>query len=204
MKINIVGFHGLYSQGDPMTDLIKRLVRYGREVLGYDIVWAQHDYPKLNVIMGSFPWSRDIVRDFMLKCLAIERSDYPDRETIVLCHSNATWGGSRAVGKYYNYPLEKFRDKRPIKIDKLLLFGCTIKRDYDWGRYPDIDVVNFVGTKDRVVWLSKMFRMGWSGRKGFKPDASNLTQIYNPWRHSDAFLPENFDVIKEQVFSDVS
>lgn len=165
---------------------------------GIDVVTSQHDYPKLNATMGFRRWARDIVRDYILKCLALECCKYPDRKLIVICHSNATWGISRAVGKYYKH---YYWDKDKISIHRIVLFGSTIKRNWDWGKYKSIEsVVNFVGTRDRVVWLSKLFKMGWSGRKGFKINAPNLTQVYNPWKHSDFVLEKNLDVIKEEVF----
>lgn len=198
-KIHIVSFHGLYSQGDNLETLVERLRVHG-EVLGYDITTSQHDYPKLNATMGYFKWSRDIVRDYILKCLALEYQKHSDRYLIVICHSNATWGISRAIGKY-NEDVEFTCDR--TDVSKIILFGSTIKRNYNWGRYPEIDVVNFVGTKDKVVWFSKLFKMGWSGRKGFKIAANNLTQIWSAWRHSDFVLPKNFELIKQHVFKGV-
>ncbi len=185
MKIKIISFHGLYSQGDNIDNvangLATELFRHGHEVRV-----VQHDYPKLNATMGWFQWSRDIVRDYMLKCLQLEYAESPNEYTIVLTHSNATWGISRVVGKYYN----SSELLKPIHVDKLVLFGSTVKRKFNWGRYP-LDVINFVGTKDRVVWFSRLYKMGWSGRKGFKILSRNLRQIFRPWRHSDYALPEN-------------
>lgn len=196
MKLNLVSFHGLYSQGDNLEILVNGLEAEA-EKKGIDVVTSQHDYPKLNATMGFRRWSRDIVRDYILKCLSLEFHKYPDRQLYVFCHSNATWGISRAIGKYYN---KDYWDRDKIQIEKLFLFGSTIKRNFDWGRYPTIDVVNFVGTRDRVVWFSKFYKMGWSGRKGFKVKACNLTEVVNPWKHSDFALPENFDFIKSEVF----
>lgn len=198
MKYSFVSFHGLDSQGDNLEILVNGLEAEA-ELRGLDIVTSQHDYPRLNVVMGISPWARDIVRDYILKCLALEYRKYPDRKLYVFCHSNATWGGSRAVEKYYG---ESLGLCERIRIDKLFLFGSTVKRDFDWSEYP-IDVVNFVGTKDRVVWLSKLYGMGWSGRKGFKNDG-NMTQYFNAWKHSDFVLPKNFDFIKDVVFGGIT
>jgi hypothetical protein len=190
-----VSFHGLYSQGDNLEDLVGRL-KVEAELNDIDVVTSQHDYPKLNATMGFRRWARDIVRDYILKCLSLEFHKYPDRKLYVFCHSNATWGISRAIGKYYNHI---YWDGNRMKIDRLFLFGSTIKRNFDWSRYP-LKITNFIGTKDRVVWFSKFFKMGWSGRKGFKIKAPNLTEIVNSWKHSDFVLPENFEVIKSEVF----
>lgn len=194
MELNLVSFHGLYSQGDNLEILANGLEAEA-ELRGIDVVTSQHDYPKLNVTMGTKKWARDIVRDYILKCLALEYRKYPDRKLYVFCHSNATWGISRAIEKYYGKS-KGLCDR--IRIDKLFLFGSTIRRDFDWGQYP-VYVINFVGTKDKVVWLSKLYGMGWSGRKGFKSKC-NVTQHYNNWKHSDFVLPKNFDLIKDEVF----
>jgi hypothetical protein len=197
-KIKLILFHGLYSKGDNLTDLAGRLKSVAVEE-GHEVIVVEHDYPKLNASMGYFDWSRDIVRDYMLKCLQLEYALDKNIYNIVLTHSNATWGISRVVGKYF------CTGKRinEIKIDRLVLFGSTIKRNYDWGRYPIKRVINFVGTRDRVVWLSKLFKMGWSGRKGFKIKAPNLTQVYKSWRHSDFVLEKNFEVIRQEVFKEI-
>ena len=72
------------------------------EEQGHSVKTVQHDYPKLNASMGYFKWSRDIVRDYMLKCLQLEYMKDPAMYTIVITHSNATWGISRVIGKYYS------------------------------------------------------------------------------------------------------
>ncbi len=198
MRIKIVSFHGLYSQGDNLEKLTLKLARDLREG-GHKVINVQHDYPKLNVSMGYFRWSRDIVRDYLYKCLQLEEATNPGWYTIVIAHSNATWGMSRVIGKYMRSHLRRpIFTESPFKINRLILFGSTIKRNWDWRRYP-LYVINFIGTKDRVVWFSKLFKMGWSGRKGFKIKSENLLQIVNPWRHSDFVLEENYEQVKRVV-----
>lgn len=198
MKLNLVSFHGLLSDGDNLEILVNGLEAEA-ELRDLDVIVSQHDYPRLNITMGMMKWARDIVRDYILKCLALEYRKYPDRELYVFCHSNATWGISRAIEKYYVKSLG-LCDR--MRIDKLFLFGSTIRRDFDWGQYP-LHVINFIGTKDRVVWLSKLYGMGWSGRHGFNDDC-NVVQYYNDWKHSDFVLPENFDLIKDIVFKEIT
>ncbi len=197
MDLNLISFHGLYSQGDRLEILVNGLEAEA-ELKGIDVVTSQHDYPKLNVTMGTRKWARDIVRDYILKCLALEFQKFPEAKIYVFCHSNATWGISRAIEEYYYQ--EGLCER--MRIDRLFLFGSTIKRNFEWAWYP-LQVTNFVGTKDRVVWLSKLYGMGWSGKKGFKGNPSNLTQHYNDWKHSDFVLPENFDFIKDEVFKGI-
>lgn len=198
MKLNLVSFHGLNTQGDRLEILVNGLEAEA-EKRGIDVVTSQHDYPRLTITMGFRRWARDIVRDYILKCLSLEFYKHPDRQLYVFCHSNATWGISRAFEKHYLNEIARKTIDEFFKVDKLFLFGSTIKRDFDWGFYP-VGVTNFVGTKDRVVWWSKLYGMGWSGRKGFKTETPNLTQHYNKWRHSDFVFPENFDFIKDEVF----
>ncbi len=204
MKLNLISFHGLYSQGDNLEILVNGLEAEA-ELRGIDVVTSQHDYPKLNMTMGARRWARDMVMDYMLKCLSLEFYKHPEALIYVLWHSNATWGGSRAIEKYFregHYGVTSLCEH--IRIDRLFLFGSTIRRNFDWSRYKDIDVVNFVGTKDKVVWLSKLYGMGRSGKKGFKRDYPNLTQHYNDWKHSDFVLPKNFDFIKDEVFKEIT
>ncbi len=200
MELNIVSFHGLYSQGNNLEILVNGLEAEAK-MKGVTVVTSQHDYPKLRVTMGMRKWARNIVRDYILKCLALEFYKFPEAELIVICHSNATWGISRAFESYYDTNAGLCEK---IRVDKLILFGSTVKRDFDWGKYPT-DVINFVGTKDRVVWFSKFYGMGTSGRRGFIPEnrINNLTQFFKPWKHSDFVLPKNFDFIKDIILEDV-
>ncbi len=197
MKLNLVSFHGLKSEGDNLEIFVNGLEAEA-EMRGIDVVTSQHDYTKLKVMRGWGQHSRDMVREFMLKCLSLEFYKFPSRLLYVLLHSNATFGGERALTKYY---IDDLGLCEKIHIDKIFLFGSVIPRDFDWNRFPDIKVTNFVGSKDIVSWFAgKFYRMGDSGQKGFSVEAPNLTQYYNKWRHSDFVLPKNFDYIRDIVF----
>ena len=68
--------------------------------------------------------------------------------------------------------------------NNLMLLGCPIKRNYNWNKHPDTDVINFISTNDRVVWLARFYGMGSAGRVAFDYEPSNLHQIIVKWGHS--------------------
>lgn len=199
MQLNFVSFHGLLSQGDNLEILVNAL-EFEAEGRGIDVVTSQHDYPVLGVWQGRKKWARDMVREFILKCLALEYRKFPGAELVLLCHSNATFGIMNALNRYY-YEEPGLYDR--IKIDDIMLFGSVIPRDFDWSRFPDINITNFVGSKDIVSGFSKFYGMGSSGKKGFIPPAPNLNQVWTDWRHSDFIEPLNFELIKNEIFKEI-
>ncbi len=195
-KINLVSFHGLRSQGDNLEILVNRLEHdIEASPVGVDVITSQHDYPRLGIIKGMGGWERDCVREFILKCLSLEFYRDLSREIIVLCHSNATFGLYNALEKYKYSRSECER----LKIDRLLLFGSTIPCDFNWGDYPDIQVINFIGKKDKVVRFGKLYGMGRSGRNGFSISAPNLKQISCEWTHSQFADDASYGVIRPEV-----
>ncbi len=196
MELNFISFHGLKSRGNNLYILVSSLEAEAKN-RGIKVVTSQHDYPVLSIREGRRKWARKIIPEFILKCLALEYRKFPRAKLKVLMHSNATFGGKNALNRYY-YEKAGLYDK--IKIDEILLFGSVIPRDFNWNRFPDIKVTNFVGSKDIVSRFARFYGMGSSGQKGFRVEAPNLTQYYNKWRHSDFVLPKNFDYIKDIVF----
>lgn len=198
MDINIISFHGLYSQGDNLEILVNHL-ESDMEFKGVNVVTSQHDYPVLGVWQGRKEWARKMVSQFILKVLALEFLKFPKAKIYVLCHSNATFGIMNALIEYNKKPCLYDR----IYIDELLLFGCVIPRDFNWNDYSNVNVTNFVGSKDKISGMSKLYGMGSSGKKGFKIDAPNLTQHYTKWKHSDFVLPENYEFISNIILENV-
>ena len=194
MDINLLSYHGLYSQGNNLEILVNHL-ESDLEIKGVDVVTNQTDYPYLRVVSGLMPWSRKVVPLLFLESLAKERLKHPEAKIYGIFHSNATFGIWNALAEY-----TKNRNKYDlIKLDKIILLGCVIPRDADWSIYPDSEVINFVGTKDRVSGLATLFGMSNSGKKGFKINAPNLTQYYTRWKHSDFVLPENYEYIRDRI-----
>lgn len=198
MSINTVllSYHGLYSEGHNLSILTNRL-EFDLETKGYKVAVAQTDYPMLGAISGIKPWNRKVVPLLMLESLAKYRYKYPGARIWVLCHSNGTLGISNALVEYFKHYGKGRYD--PIRIDKLILFGSVVKRNFDWGVYGRIKVLNFVGSKDRVSSLARLWWAGSSGKSGFKIDTPNLTQYYTDWKHSDFVLPENYEYIRERI-----
>jgi hypothetical protein len=107
---------------------------------------------------------------------------YIDARIVVIAHSNGTRATRIAMDMRPHFKPKK---NWPIFwIDNLVLLGCTIKRNYRWHRHAHTQVVNFVSSNDKVVWLARFYGMGSSGRFGFKHMASNIRQIYVRWGHS--------------------
>ena len=197
MQLNFVSHHGLYSLGNNLEILVNGLEDEAYQ-LNIDVVTSQHDYPVLKLWQGRKKWARQIIPEFMLKCLALEYRKFPGADLIALWHSNATFGGMNALNRYY-YDKKGLYDK--IKIKKILLFGSVIPCDFDWSRFPEIEVVNFVGSRDIVSgFAGKFYGMGSSGKKGFTYPAPNLTQHLTDRKHSGFVEPENFDLIKDEIF----
>ena len=53
MELNILSFHGLYSQGNNLEILINAL-EFEAEENGIDVVTSQHDYPVLKIWHGFY------------------------------------------------------------------------------------------------------------------------------------------------------
>lgn len=194
VQINKLSFHGLYSQGHNLTILDNRL-EFDLESKGLQVVVSQTDYPILRGLSGARPFSRKVVPILFLESLAKNRYKFPEAEIWLSCHSNATYGIWNALAEY-NRNRHKY-DK--IRIDRLFLFGSVISRKADWGLYPEIEVHNFVGSRDIVSKMAIFYGMGSSGARGFKIDVNNLTQHYTKWKHSDFVLPENYEFIRDVI-----
>jgi hypothetical protein len=194
MDIIKLSYHGLYSDGDPLSILDAHL-QSDMQFKGMEVVVYQTDYPVLGAISGLRPFSRKVVPLLFLESLAKYRYKFPEAQIWASFHSNATLGIVNALAEY-----KKNRHKYdPIRIDRMFLFGSVIPRKFDWGIYPDIEVHNFVGSKDIVSSFARLWLAGNSGQKGFKIDAPNLKQYYTNWKHSDFVLPENYEYIKDRI-----
>jgi hypothetical protein len=179
-KINIITIHGIESHGDVLEAVaLEAIQALPDDDYSHGIV-TPIDYPKVRALFHHMPFHRKAVEWGVARRLHEIALMYPDFEHVVMCHSNGTRALSRVLetaSKYYN--IKSYKD---FGIKKVLLFGSIISRNYDWSRFPDIEIVNFIGTKDKAVLFSK----GWSGRYGFKkPVPDNLYQIKFKGGHSD-------------------
>lgn len=193
MKTVIVTIHGQESRGLKLKELSNRL----KTDMGGDIAFVNLRYTKLLTVVNTLPWVRTMTAKYIAARLDTIDSDNPEAKIIVIAHSNGTRAMRIAMdNRYntvmYNHALIKYgktlklapKNWPPFKVDGLILLGCPIKRNYDWGRHPNTKVINFVSTNDKVVWLARFYGMGSAGRFGFKKLPENLMQIYVRFGHS--------------------
>ena len=178
-KINIITIHGIESHGDMLeATAFEALKALPDDAYSHGIV-TPIDYPRVRAAFHHFPFHRKAVEWGVARRLHEIALMYPDFDNVVMCHSNGTRALSRVLetaSRYYN--IKSYKD---LGIKKVLLFGSIVSRNYDWSRFLDIDVVNFVGTKDKAVLFSK----GWSGRYGFKDPSLNVKEYKFKGGHSD-------------------
>lgn len=176
-KVVVVTVHGQESKGKNLQELSLRL---SKEPFARDWVFINIRYTRLLTVVNTLPWVRSMTAKYIAARLDTIDSDYPDHKIIVIAHSNGTRATTIAIKKSHNPRLKypKFR------IDKLILLGCAVRRNFDWNKYPFIKVVNFISTNDWVIFWAKLYGMGTAGRKGFKIKAPNLKQITGKWGHS--------------------
>jgi pimeloyl-ACP methyl ester carboxylesterase len=104
-----------------------------------------------------------------------------DKRPCLVAHSFGTW----IVG----YAMLKYPD---IKVDKLILFGCILPRDFDWitlfGRDQVGSVVNECGLKDPWPGWANRFvaRSGTAGTQGFEWFGPAVQNVTYEFEHSDA------------------
>lgn len=164
VKVVVASIHGIMTKG-------KNLHRVMGQIK-HDIPDAHYtevNYGYTNAILNFTPWARNITRDyiaFRLSCLSYK---YRNAKIITIAHSNGTYALGNALDKWYA--------NGGMRVGQIILVGSVIKRKYDWSRFPDIDVVNIVATRDWVSFLSKwIYGMGQSGVSGFKHCYENLTE----------------------------
>lgn len=97
---------------------------------------------------------------------------YPDVTPSVIAHSNGTYVVANALKTYPH-----------IRVDKVILCGSIVRRDFDWKTIFDRKqatlVRNEVGMKD--IWAGNVHRLAWgdtgpSGQRGFAAEHSRLRQ----------------------------
>ena len=179
-KINIITIHGIRSKGDLLeATALKTLEALPDDGYSHGMV-TPIDYPKVYAVMHHIPWVHKVVEWGIARRLHEISLMYPDFDHVVMAHSN----GSRALSRVLETAKSKYhgiRSHKDFLIRKILLFGSIIPRNYDWSRFRDIEIVNFIGTKDKAVLFSK----GWSGRYGFKDASDNVKQYKFSGGHSD-------------------
>jgi hypothetical protein len=186
----IVTIHGQESKGKKMRGLSERLKA---EAFAKNCIFINIRYTKLLTVVNTLPWVRSMTAKYIASRLDTIDSDYPNSRVIVIAHSNGTRATSIAMDMRY------IATKRWPKftIDRLILLGCPMKRNYDWSNHPHTKVMNYISTNDKVVFMARFYGMGAAGRYGFKKNPANLTQIRVKWGHS-GFMKQ-YDIIRDQI-----
>ena len=189
VALNIIFIHGVYSDASAFEDLQNKFktqtfLKYNR------IQFSVIKYGKLLLTLERIPFVRNIITEYIAYRIALLNVLYPNAKTIVFAHSFGTWVVARALQQYY--PLL-------ITVDSLILLGSVIERNFNWADLPNTEVHNFIGKKDKVVFLGSLWGTGVSGRYGFKMLPCNVKQYETEWSHTD--YPEGFskycEIIKD-------
>lgn len=180
IKTVVITIHGQESIGKNMLALTNRL-EYDKNLEDYTIKYINIRYTRLITIVNTLPWVRTMTAKYIAARLnAITAYQFPDARIIVIAHSN----GTRATRIAMDMRLKPKKRWPQFRIDNLILLGCPIKRNYKWTKHRHTEVVNFVSSNDKVVWLARFYGMGSAGRYGFKYEGGNLEQIRVKWGHS--------------------
>ncbi len=177
IKLVIVTIHGQESIGANMAKLACRL---RCEDFMKDGIIINLRYTKLWTIVNTLPWVRTMTAKYIAARLNGICNQYPKAQILVIAHSN----GTRATRIAMDMRLKPKKKWPAFRIDKLVLLGCPIKRNYNWNRHPHTEVSNFISSNDWVVWAARAYGMGSAGRYGFCREPTNLTQYHVRWGHS--------------------
>lgn len=190
-KTVVITIHGQESVGKNMKLLSDRLD--AEDFMDGDVKFINLRYERLLTISNVFGRTRRMTAKYIAARLDAICAHHKGARIIVIAHSNGTRAARIAMDMRY-HPKKKW----PLFwIDDLILLGCPIKRNYKWSQHPETNVVNFVSTNDKVVWLARFYGMGGAGRFSFKHAAENLKQIYVKWGHS-GFM-EQYPIIAEAM-----
>ncbi len=164
-KCVIVTIHGI-RKNDTMKGLRELIAT---DDMFKDCVVETLDYGFVRAIANYMPILRSVSIRLVVSFMKRIYYQYPNATIKVMAHSNGTWLiGNALLSKKWMCP----------SLEKILLFGCVLKRNYNWNEFPFIKVINFYAKNDGVVLLAKPFYgMGWSGIYKFKQTAPNLTQM---------------------------
>src|SRR3972149_3415775 len=157
--LNIVSVHGVYSSGDDLTTICEQVT--GDIGLPLNkIKVSAINYGVLLLTLERIPFVRNLIAMIIANRLAACSYKYPNALTMVISHSFGTWATCEALRKWS----EEFR------MNALVLFGSVVSRNFDFSKFPDVEVHNIIGKKDIVVLSGALWGTSWSGIFGFKKD----------------------------------
>lgn len=188
--LNIVSIHGVYSDGEDLLNLCD-LISGNTGIPTDKIKVSSIDYGTLLLTLERIPFVRNLIAMVVANRLAACSYKYPNAKTIVLAHSFGTYAIGEAIRKWY----EEFR------VNCLILFGSVINRKFDFSKYSDLEVYNFIGKKDFVVLSGLLWGTGASGIFGFKKEQSNVKQIKTNWGHGGykESFPQLYGIISDFI-----
>jgi hypothetical protein len=182
VKVVVASLHGIMSTGKNLHGVMEKIKQ---EFPDYHYTEMKYGYT--NALLNYIPWARRITADyvaFRISCLSYK---YRNAKIIIIAHSNGTFAIARALEKWY--------DNGGLRIGLIILAGSVIKRKFDWSRYPDINIVNIVATRDWVSFISKWtYGMGSSGVWGFKRGYANLIEYKFKMGHT-GYITKSIETI---------
>jgi hypothetical protein len=185
----IVTIHGQESKGKNLQSLSAKLA----SEMGHNCEFVNVRYTRLLTIVNTLPWVRTMTAKYIASRLETIGLKWPQSKVIVIAHSNGTVALGRALVNRNN-PKKRWPC---FLVDGLVLLGCPMKRKFDWGKFSEIEVINFISKNDTVVFLARAYGMGAAGRYGFKTKATNLKQVCVRWGHS-GFM-QGYSLIRNAV-----
>lgn len=193
VKTVIITIHGQESIGKKMADLNYEL---SQEDFMDNCTFINLRYERLLTISNIFRRTRIMTAKYIAARLNGICLQYPMAHIIVIGHSN----GTRAARIAMDMRLKPKKKWPMFRIDDLILLGCPIKRNYKWSKHPATQVINFVSTNDKVVWLARFYGMGGAGIFAFDYEPENLKQVWVEWGHS-GFMEKGYSLISNYIKS---
>jgi len=179
VKIWIGTVCGIRSYGFWANILLDRLYkRYEKQIQENSLHITNITYGYLWATLSWLPWVKKLVLEYLASRLSTICLKYPLSRKIILLHSYSSWAVPNAILRFPG-----------INLDTIIFFGAVLDIDFDWdpiieeGRVKE--VINFVGKRDWVISMAKLFGFGTAGRYGFSQLANGrVKNIYKDWYHN--------------------
>ena len=146
-----------------------------------EVIAIKYGYFDTLSFLLPFPRRRilDTIHRKLMEALLYHRGE--EREVVVIAHSFGTYAIARIL-----------REHPEVSIDRLVLLGSIVPRDYPWLQLPNLpkQIINEAGSRDILPVLAKSLSWGYgaSGTFGFG-SAGVVDRVHN-LRHSDYFTSD--------------
>lgn len=151
----VVLLHGIRTAAQ-WQDRLAQLLRVEHQLIAHPLKFGVLALPRFLV-----PWCRRKALELVRRHFDDIRKKHPGARVAVVAHSFGT------------YLFAQMLLRSEVNLDRVLLCGCILKQDYDWGKVLAksgiVNVVNDVGTKDWLPVLAHAtaYDCGPSGYLGF-------------------------------------